>query len=941
MAYSIQDFIASSSSTYPLSMQYLDPAHLRVTVDGVPRVYGVDYTVPSRVLTFSSAPTVGAAIRVLRSTPKDALPHVFAAGAPFRDDTVDDNNTALLYIGQESVEQASFGAPTTDLDMLGHGIRNVAAAVDPTDVPNLAQVTAQVTSGTAAVVAAHAASGDHDARYKLSNPQNEVVVLHGTGMSLLAQAPDSGTVNLIATGPAGVHTLGLQADVLDVQADSAVFQGGVDFPNTPPTCSQPPVGPHDLVNHEYVEGHFSLVTGVVSGCEHSVTLGSVAFSVSSGTVREVHTNYPNPETHTDYPYVGAAASDLYPSAPSTYVGIQRTSGNVGELVQQTTPFTNTQLLSIAPVAVLAKSGGVIIASAPIPVASYAAGRFPFELYRALGPITSGCVYSGIAGLQLQRTSGSIFRAGSNYAVSKQSPNTVELPAQSPVQFSAYSRNGSNVVFSSSAVLSTFTVNRYDNGGASSGGIPAGVVSTNSWQAMRVWLSPNGYTLVQYGTATYASADAAKAGYASEVFYPAPILSTLPFRGILLVRGAAANFADAGDMVFIPAGKLGDVGAATAGGGSSSAGHVPIQFQDEGASLGTIGTVDTVNFTGIASASRAGNTVTVDVPDTAATKLPLAGGILTGALTISAGDLTFSGTAQRIRGDFSAATIPARTVFQTTVANASSIICAIPNGTGTVSAFTAANSSAGDNCAVIRLACESSAVKLSSRALGTGTTIPLQIDVNSVTKMSFAETLATSTTAWDFSSGYEVRFAGTPGTAGQVLTSAGPGLAPTWQAAAAGGGITLLAPWTSTSGTLHDWTIPSTAKRITVTFAGVSTNGAANLLVQIGTGAVPATSGYLGACSYTTTGTATANLSTGIRWNPAADVAANTYHGRLVLEKLTGGTWVFEGKFARSDGAAVNFVAGSKDLGGVLDVLRVTTTNGTDTFDAGLVGVTWE
>ena len=52
----------------------------------------------------------------------------------------------------------------------------------------------------------------------------------------------------------------------------------------------------------------------------------------------------------------------------------------------------------------------------------------------------------------------------------------------------------------------------------------------------------------------------------------------------------------------------------------------------------------------------------------------------GKLDVGTGNLNFSGTAQRITGDFSNATFANRLAFQTTVANASTIVTIIPNGT---------------------------------------------------------------------------------------------------------------------------------------------------------------------------------------------------------------------------------------------------------------------
>jgi hypothetical protein len=60
---------------------------------------------------------------------------------------------------------------------------------------------------------------------------------------------------------------------------------------------------------------------------------------------------------------------------------------------------------------------------------------------------------------------------------------------------------------------------------------------------------------------------------------------------------------------------------------------------------------------------------------------------------------------------------------------------------------------------------------------------------------------------------------------------------------AGGSLTLATAQTA-SGTAVDFTgIPSWAKRITVMFNGVSTNGSSIILIQLGTGGVPLTTGY--------------------------------------------------------------------------------------------------
>ncbi len=59
-------------------------------------------------------------------------------------------------------------------------------------------------------------------------------------------------------------------------------------------------------------------------------------------------------------------------------------------------------------------------------------------------------------------------------------------------------------------------------------------------------------------------------------------------------------------------------------------------------------------------------------------------------------------------------------------------------------------------------------------------------------------------------------------------------------------IRLATQQATTSGTFKEFTgIPSWARRITLALWYVSTNGAANILVQLGTGGAPTTSGYAG------------------------------------------------------------------------------------------------
>jgi hypothetical protein len=146
---------------------------------------------------------------------------------------------------------------------------------------------------------------------------------------------------------------------------------------------------------------------------------------------------------------------------------------------------------------------------------------------------------------------------------------------------------------------------------------------------------------------------------------------------------------------------------------------------------------------------------------------------------------------------------------------------------------------------------------------------------------------------------------------------------------------------SASGTSVDFTgIASTAKRITVMFDGVSTNGSSNPQIQIGAGSV-ATSGYASTCSWLggTGFTTTGNWATSGFLVVVGGGATNLYGGIATLTTLGNNIWVYSSNLTYGNGSTFCLVgAGNTTLGGTLDRVRITTTNGTDTFDAGTINI---
>ena len=144
---------------------------------------------------------------------------------------------------------------------------------------------------------------------------------------------------------------------------------------------------------------------------------------------------------------------------------------------------------------------------------------------------------------------------------------------------------------------------------------------------------------------------------------------------------------------------------------------------------------------------------------------------------------------------------------------------------------------------------------------------------------------------------------------------------------------------STSGTSIDFTsIPSWVKRITVMFSGVSVSGTSNIQIQLGdSGGVEAT-GYLGV-TVNYTGSGASNPATGFAI--ASALAANLLSGHLVLTNISGNIWAASGLLGTSNTAFVAYTAGNKTLSDTLDRVRITTVNGTDTFDAGSINILYE
>jgi len=153
-------------------------------------------------------------------------------------------------------------------------------------------------------------------------------------------------------------------------------------------------------------------------------------------------------------------------------------------------------------------------------------------------------------------------------------------------------------------------------------------------------------------------------------------------------------------------------------------------------------------------------------------------------------------------------------------------------------------------------------------------------------------------------------------------------------------INRTAAQTLTTTTLKDFTgIPSWARRVTVTYVS-ATAASGSLLIQLGVGTTPTTTGYSGASSLGgTIGSATFTNGFGVLYS--ASYALGSFTGAITLQQLEPGVnkWVASGVSSSTSVYTIT-TAGQVTLAGVLGMIRITSSTGS-TFTSGSASISWE
>lgn len=148
--------------------------------------------------------------------------------------------------------------------------------------------------------------------------------------------------------------------------------------------------------------------------------------------------------------------------------------------------------------------------------------------------------------------------------------------------------------------------------------------------------------------------------------------------------------------------------------------------------------------------------------------------------------------------------------------------------------------------------------------------------------------------------------------------------------------------TSTGGTEHSFTsLPSSIKRLTVTWDSISLSSVANYVVQLGTSLGTASSGYFSMASFiSSSAESIAFASTSGFLTLASGTSGSGVLGNMEIMRLTSDTWIATHSGA-STSRALNG-AGRVTLGSELTQVRLASTStANNVFRTGQVNIHWE
>lgn len=303
------------------------------------------------------------------------------------------------------------------------------------------------------------------------------------------------------------------------------------------------------VGHEMIE---VISTGLVEGGNISIGSPTTTFSISAGEGHVVNTVT---KRYKEVEWSAFNNQTVTVVAPIVHILIDSN----GAIVQQSSVPTRAQRRSQIYIGYVAISGGVIIAATPSSQVVSQPVNQSYDFFDAFGlfNVTGNLLTVAGTNMNINKSSGTIFKAGSNFQTDPNDPNVKSQAAANPLTFqyctsAAGSSTGTNTT--------NFTGANYDNGGV----ITAIAGSSNQATIQRIYLYPTGTVRVQYGATIYNSLANALAAVNTESFTPNPSFSgnAILLGYVVLTKGATA-LNDPTNARVIQASRFGDI-ASSAG-----------------------------------------------------------------------------------------------------------------------------------------------------------------------------------------------------------------------------------------------------------------------------------------------------------------------------------------------------------------------------------------
>ncbi|WP_257542557.1 phage tail protein [Sphingobium sp. CFD-1] len=146
MSFSIQRETSDGTlSTLDLTIEYIDRTDVRAYVNdieidltGGSTPYTWEWITDSQIKITPNVPN-GLVAMLKRSTPMDAMYHIYDAGAIFKDETIDENFKQVLFLSQEAKEGSGVSDIYSNVNMHGYVIGNHGAAVLDGDLVTFGQ----------------------------------------------------------------------------------------------------------------------------------------------------------------------------------------------------------------------------------------------------------------------------------------------------------------------------------------------------------------------------------------------------------------------------------------------------------------------------------------------------------------------------------------------------------------------------------------------------------------------------------------------------------------------------------------------------------------------------------------------------------------------------------------------------------------------------------